>query len=336
MAPCAFAQGAGGASAGVLDAQLKSQGGLVPRAQEDYAGEFSSWNIQVPRSNYNFVRRLLMVFGNKWGPEPQKEEEYNDCAWQQLVLSYEAFRRGIEADKAAIGEEVTKMLAAEKVTFDWKKDAKAYAEWVNKHTGESVEIFENQLSHMIQLEKLRKQVLDSFKPTVNEQEAIQKFRDEYNTLELQLVQFDELDKAKEYYKKMRNFELWDAEAKKNPKFCQKPGFVSLEFLIAMWKIPKDDCYKMMKLPVNSIYPPTPVYKGYAVMRVLKQRPADDKEFPKLRDSYFKQVEMNKRYEEIQKWVKKLKQDAGIIEYPRKDAAPVAPAPSGTAVKESNG
>ena len=173
-------------------------------------------------------------------------------------------------------------------------------------------------SELIQLEKLRKEVMDSFKPEVTEKEAVQKFRDEYNTLELQLVQFDELAKAREFYNKMKKAALWDEQAKKDPKFCQRPGFVSLEFLINIWKIPKDDCYKMMKLPVDSVYPPTPVYKGYGVMRVLKQRPAEDKDFPKIRESYFKAVEMNKRYEELQVWAKKLKQDAGIIEYPAKE------------------
>jgi hypothetical protein len=83
----------------------------------------------------------------------------------------------------------------------------------------------------------------------------------------------------------------------------------------MWKIPKDDLYKMLKLPVNSIYPPTPVWKGYGVFRIVRQRPADEKEFPRLKDSYFKQVEMIKKYEQLNEWLKKLKQDAGIIVYP---------------------
>ena len=86
----------------------------------------------------------------------------------------------------------------------------------------------------------------------------------------------------------------------------------------MWKIPKDDCYKMMKMEVNSVYPPTPVWKGYGVFRIIKKRAADEKEFPKLKDSYFKQIETIKKYEELTLWLKKLKEDAGIIVYPRRE------------------
>jgi parvulin-like peptidyl-prolyl isomerase len=73
---------------------------------------------------------------------------------------------------------------------------------------------------------------------------------------------------------------------------------------------------MMKLEDNAIYPPAPVWKGYAVFRVMKKRPADEKEFPRLRESYFKQVESNKKYEQLAPWLKKLKQDAGIVVYPQ--------------------
>ena len=67
---------------------------------------------------------------------------------------------------------------------------------------------------------------------------------------------------------------WVEEGKKDPKFFQHPGFVSFEFLINMWKIPKDDLYKMLSMEVDSIYPPIPVYKGYGVIRILKKRPAE--------------------------------------------------------------
>jgi len=290
----------------------------VPEAQQP-VGEFSSWKAPVSKGNYYFVKGVLSVFGNRWGGDPQTEQEFEDRTWEQLVLSYEAFRRNITVEPKEVDAEVDKMLAADKVTFDRVKDPKAYEDWIKNKTRAPRELFENQLRHMIQLEKLRAQVLDSFKVSVTEEEAFQEFLNEYNTLELELVQFDELAAAQEYYKKMGNPASWDAEGKKDPKFCRRPGFVSVEFLMSMWKIPKDDCYKMLKMEVNSIYPPAPVWKGYGVFRIIKKRVADEKEFPKLKESYFKQVETIKKYDELGVWLKKLKADAGIVVYPQTDS-----------------
>jgi hypothetical protein len=231
------------------------------------------------------------------------------------LLSYEAFRRDIKVEQKQLEDEITKMFKAEDVKFDWKTDKKAYEDWVKERAKEPVDVFENQMRHQIQLENLRKQVLDSFKPIVTEKEAFKEFLNEYNTLELELVQFDDLAKAREFFKRMKSASLWEKEAKKDPKFAKHPGFVALEFLREMWKIPEQDLYKMMKLDVNSIYPPTPIYKGWGVFRILKKRVSDESEFDKLRQSYFNQVEIIKKYEELDSWLNNLRQEAVIKIYP---------------------
>ncbi|MGE5309204.1 MAG: hypothetical protein ACM3OC_08975 [Deltaproteobacteria bacterium] len=282
---------------------------------EEPIGEFVNWKTQVPKSNYYIIMGAISIFGNRWGSEIKDQKELENAAWDQVVLSFEAFRRGITVDQKEVEEELDKTLKAEKAAFDRAKDPKAYEAWVKEKTKEPPALFENQLRHMIQLEKLRKQVLDSFTATVTDQEAFQTFLDQYNTLELELVQFDDLAKAKAYYAKMRDYRSWDAAGKKDPKFCRKPGFVCLEFLINMWKIPREDCYKMIKMEVNSVYPPAPVWKGYGVFRIVKKREADEKEFPKLKDQYLKTVEMRKKYEQLGGWLKDLRQEAGVKVYP---------------------
>ncbi|MDD5731191.1 MAG: hypothetical protein PHN57_08730, partial [Candidatus Omnitrophica bacterium] len=256
----------------------------------------------------------------------ETNEQLESQVWDQLLLSYEAFRRNITVDDKEVAAEITKTLSNEKVNFDWQKDKEAYAKWVKEKTQEPVELFENQLKHLIQLEKLRQQVMDNIKPQVSQEEAHQEFLDEYNTLELELVQFDNLTDAQAFYNKMKNPKLWDAEAKKNPKFSKHPGFVSLQFLINMWGISRDDVYKMLKLDVNSIYPPAKIYKGhYGVFRILKKRPAQEEDFAKLKDSYLKRVELIKKYEGVKDWLKKLREDAKIVVYPKPAQEPEAKA-----------
>ena len=288
----------------------------APAGKEELIGEFSGWNAPVSFNNYYFVKGTIMVFGTRWGAPPQNEQELEDRVWEQLVLSYEAFRQGIQVDDKELDEEMDKMLKAEKLAFDWRKDKTAFGAWVKDKTRENPETFSFQLRHLIQLEKLRKKMLDGFKPEVSEEEARNEFINEYNTIELELKQFDQLKDAETFYQKMRDPKLWEQEAKKDPKFFQHPGFVSFEFLINMWKIPKPDLYKMLKMEIDSIYPPIPVYKGFGVVRILKKRPADPAEFTKVKDSYFKQVEMLKKYDLLNDWLKKLKDQAGIKIYPR--------------------
>jgi len=283
--------------------------------KNEFVGEFSNWQTPVPWANYYFIQGAIVVFGTRWGESPRTEQELQDRIWEQLVLSYEAFRRNIKVEDKELEEEIDKMLKGEKVAFDWKKDKQAFADWVKEKSKENVELFQNQLRHLIQLEKLRKEVLDTFKPQVTEEEAKNEFINEYNTIELELKQFDQLKDAQAFYQDMKNPKLWVEKGNIEPKFFQHPGFVSFEFLINMWKIPKDDLYKMLDLEVDSIYPPIPVYKGYGVIRILKKRPADPAEFPKVRESYFKQVEMLKKYDQLKNWLNKLKQDAGIKIYP---------------------
>ncbi len=304
-----------GASVRAQDAD-KEKSAVV--SETDFAGEFSKFGVQVPMTNYYFIKGAVSVFGTRWGASPTTPEELESAVWDQLVLSFEAYRRKIEVKQEDLDNEIAKVLESEKVEFDWRKDSAAYAAWAKEKLNVSVETLQNFLRHLLQLENLRKQVLDEFKPSVTEDEARQEFRNEHNSLELELAQFDKLEDAQEYFKTMKDPKKWEEQNKSDPKYYKHPGFVSLEFLIFMWKIPKDDLYKMMKMEVNTIYAPIPVYKGYGVIRILNKRPAVEEDFAKYKDSYFKQVEMNKKYDQLKEWVSKLKSDAGIVVYPRGD------------------
>ena len=49
-----------------------------------YVGKF--FEIQVPIENYYFIKGVLAVFGNKYGPQPQKADEEEAVIWDQLLL----------------------------------------------------------------------------------------------------------------------------------------------------------------------------------------------------------------------------------------------------------
>jgi hypothetical protein len=279
----------------------------IPEAK--VAGEF--FGVPVSIDNYRFVRAAAMIFGPKWGTEPKTPQELENRTWEDLLLSYEAYRRHIKVDDQEALQEITQLLKAEKVAFDEMKDKEAYAAWVKERVKEPVEVFENQIKHLLQLQKLRQQIIDSLEPSVSEDEAFQEYLNEYNTLALEFVQFDDLKSAEDFYRKMKNPKLWEKENKKNPKFSVRPGFVSLEFLMDIWKISKDDVYAMMGLPVGSVYRPAPIYKGYAVFHTLEKKAAEKEKFAASKQSYLDQVKRKKQYEGFGDWLKSFKKDAQI-------------------------
>ena len=186
---------------------------------------------------------------------------------------------GITVSQEDVEEEVEKILQAEAAAFDFKSDAPAYEKWVKEKVNVSVVIFENQLRHLLQIQKLRQQVMDSITPSVSLNEAKQEFLNEYNSLSLEVVEFADLKEASGFYEKARrNPKFWDEQKDKKAKEFRRPGFVALEFLMDIWRFPKEALYKMIKLKPGSIYPPIAIYKGYGVSKVLETRLADEKEF----------------------------------------------------------
>jgi hypothetical protein len=303
----------------VITFALLSGGGSAEEAKikPKYAGEI--FGVTVPMDNYYVVKSAIQIFGNNWGAQPQTPQELDGAVWDELVLSFEAFRRNITVSRDEISEEVTKTLKSSKVEFDWVKDKDAYATWLKEKTGEPPQLFEEQIRHLMQIRKLRTQVMESIIPSVTDDEAYQEFLNEYNTLSVELLQFDELKSSEDFYKKIKkSAKLWDKEKKKRPKDFKRPGFVSLEFLMDMWKFPKADAYKMIKMKAQEFYPPAPIYKGYGVFRILETRPAEEAKYPQLKESYYAQLKTKKKYAGFNDWFKKFKEQANIKKFKEED------------------
>ncbi len=289
----------------------------VEEAAPKTAGEF--FGMPVPADNYYFVKSVIYVFGNKFGAHPKTAQEFEDAAWDNLLLSFEAFRRGIEVTREELEKEVTKIIESEKVTFDWLKDKDAYEKWLKDRVNENSQLFENQIKHLIQVQKLYDKVREEADPFVSDDETHRAFLNENSSLGLELIQFDKKEDALVFYdnaKKDPSF--WDKEDKKRPKDFKRPGTVSLQFLIDFWKIPDEAMHKMVKMKKGDIYNPEPIYKGWGVFKILETGPADEAKYKEVKDKYFEKVKLGKKYEAQAEWFKKLKEMAKIKVYPMED------------------
>ncbi|MFH2137106.1 MAG: hypothetical protein ABII88_01190 [Candidatus Omnitrophota bacterium] len=423
----------------------------------EIAGEF--FGMPVPSSNYFFAKRVIMSYGAKWRGSPQTQAELEDMVWQELLFSFEAYRRGIEVSQEEIGEEIEKILKAQKAEFNWRLDKEEFEKWAKDTLGVPVDMFMNQIEHLAKIEKLRQEVIDSIEPEVTDEEAYQKFLNEYNTLLVELIQFDDLEKAKDFYEKsilpiadnapeqlvwddlilsdeaskrgikaedeevdkavsallrakearfkwqednesfkkwieettgeteegfrqrfkafvkigklmnkisakeepeikdkkykkflknnktyaqayaeffaaykptgdvlnFASFEealayyqkidrqpgFWEDRKRENPDLFKQPGFVALDFLLNMWGFKKEDAYKMLDAEIGAYYPPSPIYKGYGVFKILKIRKAKPEEYEGRKDYYVERVKSIKKYDGFTAWVKELKEQADI-------------------------
>ncbi|MDD5553251.1 MAG: hypothetical protein PHE18_05180 [Candidatus Omnitrophica bacterium] len=291
--------------------------GQSPESGQKNAGEF--FDIKVPEENYFFVKSALLVFGSNGIPLADKPEELEERTWDELLLSYEAFRRKIEVKPEELEAEITKVLQHEKVDFDWRADSAAFEKWAREKINEPAELFKNQLRHMLTVQKLRQQVMDGIVPQVKEEEARQEFRNEHNSLSVELAEFDSLKEARDFYgkaKKQKDF--WEKERASRADRFRRPGFVSLEFLMDIWGFPRDAAYKMMRLKKGSIHPPEPIYKGYAVFLVLDTRPANEALYEKTKKGYYEQIRQKKKYKGLHEWLVNLRKQANIRIYKTKE------------------
>lgn len=288
----------------------------LPRVppEQKFVGEF--FEVKVSLENYSFVKGCLMVFGNKFGASPKTPQEEEKVIWDQLLLSYEAFRRGVVINQEEVDREVDKILQAEKTSFDRKMDKAAYEKWVKDKVNASWELFENQIRHFLQIEKLRQQIMNGIEPPVTRKEAFEEFLNEHNSLDVEMIKFADKKAADSFYLAARGQQkLWDEEKNKRPNDFKRIGLVSWEFLLDIWKFPKDDLEKMLTMEKLRIHQAFPIYNGYAVCRIMETRPANKKDFERFKDYYYEQVRGRKKNNDLDLWFENLKKQAKIKIYP---------------------
>ncbi|MFH0826294.1 MAG: hypothetical protein V1923_00190 [Candidatus Omnitrophota bacterium] len=283
--------------------------------REEAVGEL--FGMEVPMRNYRFVENVVKVFGNRWGEPPKSEEQFHDVIWEQLLLSFLAFNQNINPTVQELQEEIARTLKDEKVTFDWKQDRVAYEQWAKQKTGDSAELFENQLRHLIQLQKLRDKVLDSIKPQVFDKDEMQRFFDQNSFLNLEIISFEKQQEAEDFFRKVSGRpNVWERQKKRRPADLRETGLISLDSLMGTWKIPVESVRRMLQRDVGEIYPPRRMEDTYAVFKIREKKLADESQFPGASDPYYVDLIKKKKQEGLNEWLRQLKEQAHIKIYNR--------------------
>ena len=148
--------------------------------EQKIAGTF--FGDPVSKDNYMFVLRTVLSFRSPWGSIPNNRQQVEKRVWDDLILSYEAHRRGISVGQKELKKKIDETLKGNDVSFNWREAPEEYAQWVKETLGISVESFENKMQHLVQVRTLWEQVMDGINPTVTEKEAFEEFLNEYNSI----------------------------------------------------------------------------------------------------------------------------------------------------------
>ena len=286
-----------------------------PVQEVEVIGEF--FGQPVPAQNYFFVKSVLLSFANRWGLAPQNEGDLEDYVWDYLLLSYEAFRNNIVATPEEVAAEIKNILKENNAHFDWNKDKDAYAKWVKQKTNQTPAVFENQVRFIVEVQKLRQQIINNLSVGASDEEALRQFQDEHNCLSVEVAGFLKEEDARGFYEKVSTSPgFWEEEKGKHPDSFKHYELVALNLLLNELGLDRDALYKMLELGNQEIHQPLTIARGYGVFKILNKKLAQEAEYAKLKYSYLEQVKEKKRNQGFQDWLGMVKQKAKIKIYRR--------------------
>jgi len=175
---------------------------VVPRTgTERIAGEIFGTPVSV--DNYYFAKRVAAMFARPWGASDLPEAEREPVIWESLILHYEAFRRGVNATEEELETMINELLRSYDKPFGRRDDPDAYRRWVVETLYEAVELFENQIRYVIQIRKVKDQVLQEQRVTATEEEMQQEFLNEQHHVGGEMVVFDTKEQAQALYEQVK-------------------------------------------------------------------------------------------------------------------------------------
>lgn len=244
----------------------------------------------VSRQVFLNYYKTAVLFTRSGAKTERTDEETRQEAWQNLVFIKEARDTGVAVPKEEVITEVKRLLAEKNVEYGGEK----YRVWVITNFNEDPADFENRIEELLMINKLLKAKLDP-EVKVTEQEMKDKFLNGYNSFESEYILFGT--------NKQKEAEDFAAQVKKNPRIWfdtyleKKPlgqkgaswiNVMSLEALIDLWLIPKDDAYRILNSKPGDFIAAKNYY-GNVVFRLLYVRKADLKEYNAQKQEYYRKM-----------------------------------------------
>lgn len=244
----------------------------------------------ISRQNFLNYYKTALLFTRSGVKTERTDEETRQEAWQNLVFIKEARDTGVGIPKEEVVLEVKRLLAEKNVEYGTDK----YRVWVLTNFNEDPAAFETRIEELLMVNKLLKLKLDP-EVKVTEQQMKDKFLNGYNSFESEYILFgkDKQKEAQDFARQVKNNpRVWyDTFIQKKPlgqKGASWINVMSLEALIDLWLIPKDDAYRILNSKVGDFIA-SKNYYGDVVLRLLYVKQADLKEYNADKQEYYRKM-----------------------------------------------
>jgi peptidylprolyl isomerase len=270
---------------------------------------------KVSREEFFYYYKTASMFTRGDAKEGQRtDEDIRQEAWQDLILSREARSMGLSVDKKELTEELKRLISEKGIEYGSDK----YNVWVLTNLGEDVPTFERRIEDLMLINRLMKMKTEP-SVVVTEQEMKDKFLNQYNSFESEYILFGSDKEAKDFAQNCKkNPRLWfDTYLAKKPlgqKGASWINIMSMEALIDLWKIPKDDAYRILDAKAGDFIAAKNYY-GDVAFRLLDGRKADLKEYDAKKQEYYRQMMTgSKKYKIAQDYFNDLFKRANYRDY----------------------
>jgi peptidylprolyl isomerase len=257
-------------------------------AQEEYwkrevIGEAFGKPVTSKEFMYYYATASLFT---RTGAKERTEDEIRIEAWQNLIYRRGARELGITVAPEKVKEELERLLLEKDIVYGTTN----YYNWIRSQFNEDPNTFERRMEDLLIIAKLAKAKGDP-EVTVTEEEMKQKFLNQYSSFESEYIRFETKDEAGEFRKKVeKNPRLWketyDEKKEDGQKGASWINIMSLEALIDLWKIPKDDAYNILSHKLGDFIV-AEYYYGIAVFRLLRKKDPDLEKYDEKKQEYYR-------------------------------------------------
>jgi len=312
---------------GTASQEASAQAPLQPG---EIAGEI--FGVPIPMNNYYFAKRVHLTFKDdealKFTPE-----QMEDYVFANLIYSFEANKRGIKVTDEEMDQWIDSVLQAVNVKIEHKKDPEAYKKWVTESLKSEVIFFENQMRYLAEIEKLKREMVKEMKVEVSEEEMLEDFMNIQNHVGGEYTLFDTKEEADAFYDKYKNQLDWDAMKKEKPDLVKPFSLITIQAIIDLWGVPKEEINAFHQLALGSVGKPLPFGKKWGVFRLMEERTGKPEDYVAKKEDNRKRVEIRKQYKARDQWLKDIIKEANLKIFVKPDEVPLtAPVSSGEATK----
>ncbi len=266
--------------AGVAGTSVLAMGG---RSASKVVGEVFGRPVTAEEFAYH---HKIAVFFTRTGKASRTDEETREEAWQNLVFRQGANRLNVTVRRKELLEELNRLLSEKNV----EHGSRGYRELIRTQFKESVDVFERRVEDLLVVNKFIK-IKTEPEVTVTEEEMKQKFQNQRNSFESEYILFENKKAAEGFLERVKKRpRLWkDTYDEKRPEGQKGASWIntmSLEALIDLWKIPRDDAYRILGHDEGD-FVAGKLYYGDAVFRLLRKREADMEQYTDEKKEYYR-------------------------------------------------